>query len=855
MIYACCQTTRREEVRAHPSLNGIDFLEVLDHDSPEAAFRQRMLLVHLLKPTGALSAATVDIEGGQRIRPVGVEWAAIATSVAPALVTPAEQAFLAGLADADRILVVRTQEAGDHSIYAFRLVDAATRRQAPAGFDPLLARVDFSFKVECPSDFDCQPAPVCPEPPADEPEINYLVKDYGTFRRLMLDRLTQLIPAWRERSPADLGVTLVELLAYVADQLSYRQDAVATEAYLGTARRRISARRHARLVDYAMDDGANARAWVQLAVDADGVVVPWEPGRPTQLLTRVPGLGPRIAPAGSGPEYEEALRSRPVIFETLHRMTLFRAHNAIRFYTWGARECCLPTGATRATLRGHLPDLRERAEEPLVLVFEEVCDPRTGRPEDADPGHRHAVRVVEVLATGGDGQPLRDPLTNAAITEIRWHEDDALPFPLCLSARTDPAHGGAYLEDVAKARGNIVLADHGRTISGEALGAVPAGRLFLAPRVAVGSCAGPPPTAVPPRFGPRLGEGPVTHAAPYRRNAPPASARAAAAWSARDVRPQVVLESRTGGVPATWSPQRDLLASGADDTHFVAEMESDGTAWLRFGDGRHGRRPSAGTTFTATYRIGNGAAGNVGAEALAHVVTGDTAIIAVRNPLAARGGVEPESIEDVRQRAPHAFRTQERAVTAEDYAAASQRQRGVQRAAATFRWTGSWHTVFVSVDRVAAQEVDARFEAGLRRHLEPFRMAGYDLEIDGPRHVALELELSVCVEPDHFRSHVRAALLDALSNRDLPGGGRGLFHPDAFTFGSRVYLSAIYAAAQAVAGVESVHVTKFHRLGVPDGRPLEEGFIELGRLEIARLDNDPNFPERGVLRLSLGGGK
>ncbi len=60
----------------------------------------------------------------------------------------------------------------------------------------------------------------------------------------MLDRLTQLVPGWRERSAADLGVTLVELLAYVGDQLSYWQDAVATEAYLETARRRTSLRRH-----------------------------------------------------------------------------------------------------------------------------------------------------------------------------------------------------------------------------------------------------------------------------------------------------------------------------------------------------------------------------------------------------------------------------------------------------------------------------------------------------------------------------------------------------------------------------------------------------------------------------------
>jgi hypothetical protein len=31
--------------------------------------------------------------------------------------------------------------------------------------------------------------------------------------------------------------------------------------------------------------------------------------------------------------------------------------------------------------------------------------------------------------------------------------------------------------------------------------------------------------------------------------------------------------------------------------------------------------------------------------------------------------------------------------------------------------------------------------------------------------------------------------------------------------------------------------------------------MPLGRLEIARLDNDPNFPEHGLLRLDLRGGK
>jgi len=84
----------------------------------------------------------------------------------------------------------------------------------PAGFDPLLSSIDFSFKVECPTDFDCaEPAP-CPPVIGARPDIDYLAKDYQGFRRLMLDRLSLLVPGWTERSAADLGVVLVELLAY-----------------------------------------------------------------------------------------------------------------------------------------------------------------------------------------------------------------------------------------------------------------------------------------------------------------------------------------------------------------------------------------------------------------------------------------------------------------------------------------------------------------------------------------------------------------------------------------------------------------------------------------------------------------
>jgi predicted phage baseplate assembly protein len=314
------------------------------------------------------------------------------------------------------------------------------------------------------------------------------------------------------------------------------------------------------------------------------------------------------------------------------------------------------------------------------------------------------------------------------------------------------------------------------------------------------------------------------------------------------------------GQTEIWRPMPDLLASGADATEFVAEIEQDGTTRLRFGDDAHGRRPDSGTVFVATdYRVGNGVSGNIGAESLFHIVTNEPAVAGARNPVAAVGGVEPETMEEVRQRAPHAFRTQERAVTEADYAAMAERNPAIQRAKATFRWTGSWHTVFVTADPrggiIPDPDFKREFEEEILRGLEPYRMAGHDLEADEPRYVSLEIEMHVCVKPAYFRGDVHKALLEILSNRALPDGRSGLFHPDNFTFGQTVYLSALYAAAQSVPGVASAHVRKFERRGRPSLEALREGKLALDRFEIARCDNDPNFPEHGVIRIELGGGK
>jgi predicted phage baseplate assembly protein len=319
--------------------------------------------------------------------------------------------------------------------------------------------------------------------------------------------------------------------------------------------------------------------------------------------------------------------------------------------------------------------------------------------------------------------------------------------------------------------------------------------------------------------------------------------------------PSITLDGVLGGITTVWNPVQDLLESGELDPVFVVEVEADGLATLRFGDNINGRNPETGTVFTTNYRIGNGTAGNVGAESLNHLAAADARIQSCWNPIAATGGVDPESNDQIRRHAPQAFLTQERAVTMADYAAMTELNNQVERAAASLRWTGSWYTVFDAVEPKVGGKLTPVLRKTLKRGLERYRLAGQDLELDSPQYVSLEIGLAVCVDPDYFRADVEQALLQVLSNRLLPNGQKGLFYPDNFTFGQTVYLSPVYAAARSVAGVLSVAATTFQPQGVPTTQYLDAGEMKLGQLQIARLDNDRNCPDHGQLTLQMEGGK
>ncbi|MFD9499196.1 putative baseplate assembly protein [Streptomyces sp. NPDC060035] len=1048
-----CRTDgRRGKVRA-ARLDGVDAVEAGDDGLT-------LTVTFLGKAPHGLCPENIRIDGGRRITGIEAVEVTVEREEDPEL---------------DDRLLVTVDRTGDTSRYLLSVVDTDPYGRPGTepfpGFDQRYFRAEFEFRPDCPTPFDCadDPAAHDPGPRTEAPVIDYTARDYDSVRRLVLDRLALTTPGWVERNPADLGITLVELLAHTADRISYHQDAVATEAYLDTARRRVSVRRHVRLIDYPMHDGCNARALVTVEV--------------TKRLTLLPGtfrfasvdvrtLGPRDRPEiGTVVEDRDlavlAERGSVEVFEPVvaaEPAELRPAHNTIRFWTWGDEVCALPKGAVSATLRDEWTDKKctvrvlDLAPGDLLL-FEEVRGARSGTPGDADPAHRQAVRLTSVT-------PGLDKLTDQPVLEITWARQDALAFPVCLSTRGAP--DCEPVADVSVARGNVVLVDHGRSLTfggalpetvavppepavlgscepsgfgcgdfdagnatarllGERLEQTRSGRLLTAEQVRelserVGDdqvtraglgleLAGRrrekvvPGTAyeqaealatllaqvvypgIRPRFRPVLQRSPVVQAAPFplpehvsagqadrlaavpgrvrerlvelwrsardrdglaeaeideltvvfglralehlelhrhpvralrellhrserllapklrRLDVLTARARAGAvldagiAWEiahswgpgyAAGLHPDepvlrgpaaALVQDPRAALPAVtgvdgdevWTARRDLLASGHRDRHVVGELEDDGRIALRFGDGRHAARPRPGARLELHYRLGGGTAGNVGAEAVNHLVlrrdpdaedTGEAPPVAgVRNPLPAVGGAEPEPLDQVRQLAPLDLkRTTQRAVTAEDYAALASGLPGVQRAAAEIRWTGSVQEAHVAVDALGAGEPEPELLDSVAYALESYRRIGHDLVVGPANGVALDIALSVCAAPGHQHGQILAELYRLLGSGRLHDGRLGFFHPDALVFGEPVRLSRLVAAAAAVQGVERVTVTRLRRLfddaGVDDGddTALEAGVLRIGPLEIARCDNDPDRPDNGRLTIELAGG-
>lgn len=730
-----------------------------------------------------------SLTGGQRLFP------RVLTATMPRPSSPPDSE--------DQAIVLTLSGLGDFSIYTLTV-------NGP-DVDPFFNSAKLRFRLACDDPFDCQtPAVQLGPQPEMAVAIDYLTRDYAGFRKALLDFIPARMPAWTERSEADLGMTLVELFSATADNLSYMQDRVANEAFLDTATQRRSVAGHLALIGYQMDDGASAYTWLQFQVNA-----------PQQLL------------AGFKVSNNPSSSDDPVlVFETLTDAPLDPAGNQMALYNWKNTDCFLPKTEFSVALAGNLAHLKIGD----YLIF------------DAGYGQRDVVRLTAIPQIVQMPSAASPPVF-VTTTLVTWGQKTPLNRNYCVNSTI--------------VRGNVVPATQGETVL-ETL------RLLSEQEKAVvnAQIAARQAGARVPRQRLTLSQAPLAHLdmSTSSLGEPVGSATSftKGSFTTRSSRSISTLQLTVDGV--SWQEKVSLLESGADDPVFRIEIDDSGEATVVFGDGVFGQRPSEVSTVIASYRVGGGSAGNIAADSLvlARPSTPALWLISVTNPLSAVGGRDWESRDHARRVAPASFHQSLVAVSAADYQEAVASfvdpagNAVIQRANANFLWTGSWLTVTVTVDPLGTEGLTADLKQQLTDYLNSKRLSSYDIQIFGPVYVPVDLGFLVSVTTGSHQSDVEQTLLQTFSSGRLPNGSLGFFHPDKFTFGDNLFVSTIYAAAMAVPGVESVTITRLARARAsqPDQETslnLAQGFLQTGVDEVIRLDNDRNFPENGTLVITTSG--
>ncbi len=742
-------------------------------------------------------------------------------------------AVQAGSTDADGelvSLVLTVAPVGDYSTYRLELV------YDPGRIDPFFAELPFKFRPGCFTN-DCAPAWVPGRPPSASPVIDYLAKDYASFRHTLIAAMMERVPGWQPTSEADLDQVLIDLFAAAADELSDFQDRVMAEAYLATARKRVSLVRHARLVDYHVHQGNQASTWLAVVLDPAAL--------PFSLDEEL------IAWAGhpDAPEEWIYFATRDTRLPVEERTLLDPLLNEFRLHSWSDAVPALRAGSTAADLvssaagagQAEATRVRDLIADGVLrrLLVEEKLNPLTGREGGRDPRKRQLLRLVPAA------EVVHDPLTETWATRVRWEEADALRRDFSFVTRCPLGR----IAGVSAFHGNLLAVHQGPpvrthfhepgadlppdTLDGKHLHferwllyGEPRGVICRLPFAPLSYLPTPPDGEVPPRSTLRV-------------------------------------EVEIGAETETWDEVTSLVHSddsAEEGDHYVVETDELQRSVLRFGDGVNGRWLPDDAVVRCEYQVGNGAEGNVGAGTLdAFAPLGGAladAVVRVWNPFDVTDGRDPEPVEKVLRNAPEAYRARQlRAVTLEDYRNRAEEVPGVSRAVARYAWTGSWRTVRLVIDPAGTTELEAPLREAVATHLEAVRLIGEDLEIRPPRFVPLEIEVSLCLRSDVWPEDVRFVLEQEFSDAWTPDGRPGFFHPDRWTFGQPLHRSQVAGRVHAVAGVDHILSLQMRRFGEPTpGAPSPES-LEVRFDEIVLVRNDPDQMERGIVRFLVQGGR
>ncbi len=256
------------------------------------------------------------------------------------------------------------------------------------------------------------------------------------------------------------------------------------------------------------------------------------------------------------------------------------------------------------------------------------------------------------------------------------------------------------------------------------------------------------------------------------------------------------LKVTANGTTEVWSEIDDFLSAGSEvdvpdprlppgspppkpkpANVFVVDYEA---GRVRFGDGLRGRRAPEDAGLVATYDYSQGAAGNV---AQASISTGPAlpSGFAVSNPVRTWGGADSESVSQGEKQVARYLQHRDRLVTAEDFQSVARRAPGVQ--IGRLEVLPAFHPelspnepgdapgvvalmVIPSHDaeHPGAPRPDSLFLNALCRYLDPRRLVSAEILLRGPQYVGIYLSVGIDVKAGHAVADVREAVKQRLLN-------------------------------------------------------------------------------------------
>jgi hypothetical protein len=631
------------------------------------------------------------------------------------------------------------------------------------------------------------------------PAIDYTSRDYSAIRSDLLNAIPVRLPNWTSQDPSDFGVVLVELFAYVGDLLNFYIDRIANEVFLSTATQRSSVIKMAELIDYQPIGNQAASTNVTFTIpsgNASAVAIP----AGTQVSTQ--GIG-SVA---------------PVVFETQSNLNIYGQFPVL------VSQTTYGTGASGLAIL--LTQPFDGVSE-TVTISGNIWTNSVFASVTATSSTAIAITVPSGFAipTNGVGTTVSIPINGSATAFTYSSTTGSSVTPTLIGVSPNPT--GAV--------GKIA------TITfGSLTGVGPTNEYYIIGNTLYfgnGINGNEPGNGIVISI---TYKGPVNYSGTVLaiQGQTVTEQMAVSSGAPNQSYPLVQSPIINGTVSVTvnsggnnlvpWVFFTHLGDAGPLDLAFTTATDENGAVNVIFGDGVTGSIPSLGAILTATYRIGGGTSGNVGANTITQILTSGATPVGtlVLNSLAALGGADPEDLNHIRINAPRSLRALNRAVTLEDYATLAVQGMGGGRAAAQAQ-TSSVISLYINPPAGFYLNMSQLLNdvnsygnlltnSGNTGFLDTKKMANSSIVIlpptylSGIGYVPVNFNIGVNVASNYSQSVVLAAVYSALSNTSQTG----LLDFPQVDFGMILPLSLVYTTLFQVPGVNFLTINEMCRAEV-----------------------------------------